>query len=1020
MTRSTPALRRTLVAALAVVAAAVGPLPQLAHASGAVAPAEVTIAPREKPGPLGHPVLASGANGYLLTSDTDTGGRDYAWYAIDGSLVRDFGTLDVLPRVTVLGDGSTLLWAVSWDGLRIETFDPGTGVQTDYTPPGNLRPLGLLPLSTGWTMLAVNAPPTGSGTQDPTLHLLDPQADGGFTDRTVTGMDDAHLATPASGWRAVPGAAVLLLTRADGSRATGLLDTDNGELVTSGLTALAARTPVISREFFGWQSGNTVQLWPLADPQAAPRVLSLPGSTTDQQFLVLTGTTLLDQVHPSSGRDTVYSLPLDGGPATVPLAGGGALRSSGDGGALVDLLDGQSPVATYKVSPQGGAPALLYQLPTYQPENVGLSLARGTLYRAETGWGTHVTTFVDGESLGSGAAPVAGGMSDDTNVADGNTPRCGASLRCMPLVDGGATQAHSAVFVTRSVSGDRVQDGTRGLTLPGSHDGRIVSTSGDVVVYDSGSDGQQYVIDLAQGKVLTTRPITAAALWGDTLWTATGTPGEVTAADVATGTVRKTVATGAPCAPDELQALGRWLYWSCGTDGPAGVWDATSGTSISVPSGHALLGDGYVLRHASDQLVVTDVHTGTAAADRVAATLPAGAYPDDRNITWTLDKFGDFLAYTDPQGTTHVLASGVPHSAIGVLNSSVPATADAAGTGWQPSWTLSAGASWQLDVRRKGASQVVWSDLGTTSDVVTPTWDGRSSQSLPLPSGAYSWTLTLKAADGQAGTTTVNGTVTLDSPAVPRDYDNDAIGDLLALNSAGGIDVRPGSGTGNIGATTLKSSGFPAGSTLVPIDDLNGDHVNDMLVRDASGHLTRYDGVAGQAPSASEPHHLIGAGWNIYNLLTSPGDMNGDGYPDLVARDTKGTLFLYEGTASGIFGTRSNIGYGYQIYNSIVGVHNLTTNQWSSDDVIARDTSGVLWEYLTDGYGHMSMRHRVGAGWNIYTAIVGVGDITGDGRSDLVARDANGDLWRYSSLSSGLFAPRVKIGWAWQSYKSLI
>ncbi|CAM5227118.1 hypothetical protein [Streptomyces griseus] len=38
-----------------------------------------------------------------------------------------------------------------------------------------------------------------------------------------------------------------------------------------------------------------------------------------------------------------------------------------------------------------------------------------------------------------------------------------------------------------------------------------------------------------------------------------------------TGRTKQTVDLGTGCAPRELQALGRWLYWSCGESGPAGV-----------------------------------------------------------------------------------------------------------------------------------------------------------------------------------------------------------------------------------------------------------------------------------------------------------------------------------------------------------------------------------------------------------------------------------------------------------------
>ncbi|WP_069465974.1 VCBS repeat-containing protein, partial [Actinacidiphila rubida] len=258
------------------------------------------------------------------------------------------------------------------------------------------------------------------------------------------------------------------------------------------------------------------------------------------------------------------------------------------------------------------------------------------------------------------------------------------------------------------------------------------------------------------------------------------------------------------------------------------------------------------------------------------------------------------------------------------------------------------------------------------------------------------------------------------SPSLPaaRDYDSDGTGDLLALTPQGGLQLRPGTHAGGVGPGTDVGGDHPTGSMFVPTGDLTGDGCNDLLVRNpaGSGTLVREDGtccgfVVGIA-------HKIGAGWNIYNSLVSPGDLTGDGRPDLLARTASGDLYLYAGNAAGVFAPRVKIGFGFQIYNSLVGAQDL--NGDGIGDVLARDASGVLWRYDGDGKGGLKARVRIGAGWNAYNSLVGVGDINGDGRNDLVARDANGDLWRYDGLGSGLFAPRVKIGWAWQTYKSLL
>ncbi|WP_225844882.1 hypothetical protein [Streptomyces sp. HPF1205] len=1020
MTGSTT-VRRALVAALAAVAAAAGPLPQLAQAD--TAPAELTIAPQQKAGPVGWPVTVGDATGYLLRSDSLAGvGVHYAWYNDDGSLAHDLGDLSPGPQATRLGDGSTLLWALVQGGTGVKVYDRAAETWNTYPLPAGRTAVQVLPTSSGWTVAATGAVQGTSPYAPQLLHLLDPQADGVFTDRPVTGWPAAGT-TSFGAWRVAPGTAVMQFETMDPQWTAGLLDTDTASLTVSGPEDNA---PLLNHDLFGWGADGAVELRPRSDPQSAPRKLSLPGPAGDSKILVLTDSVLLEEDFTSDqAHGTLYSVPLDGGPATVLLQDAGTLRTSADHGALVAGVDDTGAKVAYKVPAAGGAPTVVYRYPTHQPEHIGLSVARGIVSRAETGPDTSVTAYVSGTEVGGGAAPTLGLTLDDGTVSDAGMPRCDGGLRCLALADSDDGTSDSSAWVSRTKTGDDDVHGRRAsIVIPGSHGGRIVSGSGARLLFD-GSDGEQYVLDVTSSQILSTRSATTAALWGDTLWSATATPGVFTAADAKTGRVTSTVATDAPCVPDEIQVLGRWLYWSCGGNGPAGVWDGVSHKSVSVPAGHALLGDGYVLRHSGDQLVLTDVHTGSAAPDRVVAALPAGSYSDDRDMTWALDKYGDFLAYTDPQGTTHVLPSGVAPSPIGVLSSQVSALAgvSSSGCGWRPEWTLTRPAtSWRVDLRQKGSTTVVKSfSGGATSRAAGLCWDGRDSRELLTPDGDYTWTLTLTPADRRGGTSSVTGTVKLSGgPEAPRDYTGDDIGDLLALTSHGGIDVRPGTGTGSVGPATLKATGWPSGSTIVPIDDLSGDKVNDLLVRDASGRLTRYDGAKGLPLSPASPSHLIGGGWNIYNLLTSPGDADGDGLPDLIARDTSGTLYLYRGTASGVFAPRTTMGYGYQIYDMIVGVHSMEAGlpQWGS--LLARDKSGVLWEYQCNEKGRMNARLRIGAGWNVYNSLVGVGDLNHDGNNDLIARDKNGGLWRYNGLGNRRFAPRVQVGRGWQIYKSLV
>ncbi|MFJ4336548.1 FG-GAP repeat domain-containing protein [Streptomyces sp. NPDC088915] len=249
-----------------------------------------------------------------------------------------------------------------------------------------------------------------------------------------------------------------------------------------------------------------------------------------------------------------------------------------------------------------------------------------------------------------------------------------------------------------------------------------------------------------------------------------------------------------------------------------------------------------------------------------------------------------------------------------------------------------------------------------------------------------------------------------------RDFSGDGKGDLLGLTPAGALTVRTGTGTGGLG-TGASATGWPATSTVVPFGDLSGDRCNDLLVRDASGTLTRYDGGCGKAFAPDGAKTVIGGGWQAFNSLTAPGDLTGDGRTDLLARTPAGDLFLYPDNGAGKFGTRTLIGGGWQTYNTVVGAGDL--NDDGIGDLLARDTTGVLWRYYGTGKGKLSARTQVGGGWQAYDSLVGVGDFTGDGKADLVARDKNGVLWRYAGTGAGLFAARAQVGGGWQMYKTL-
>ncbi|WP_329541140.1 FG-GAP repeat domain-containing protein [Streptomyces sp. NBC_01358] len=210
------------------------------------------------------------------------------------------------------------------------------------------------------------------------------------------------------------------------------------------------------------------------------------------------------------------------------------------------------------------------------------------------------------------------------------------------------------------------------------------------------------------------------------------------------------------------------------------------------------------------------------------------------------------------------------------------------------------------------------------------------------------------------------------------------------------------------------------GGAAAPAADLRGR--GDAVGRDSTGHLWYYHRKFGGWPFSQRTP--VGAGWQVYNVLTGGGDVNGDQYTDLLARDAAGVLWLYKGTgsASAPFTARTRIGGGWNTYNRLAGSADLTND--GKPDLLARDAAGVLWLYKGTGNASapFTARTRIGGGWNTYNALSVVGDLTQDLKPDLVARDSAGVLWLYKGTgnASAPFTARTQVGGGWNAYNTIL
>ncbi|MFG1805675.1 FG-GAP repeat domain-containing protein [Streptomyces sp. NPDC049040] len=209
-----------------------------------------------------------------------------------------------------------------------------------------------------------------------------------------------------------------------------------------------------------------------------------------------------------------------------------------------------------------------------------------------------------------------------------------------------------------------------------------------------------------------------------------------------------------------------------------------------------------------------------------------------------------------------------------------------------------------------------------------------------------------------------------------------------------------------------EPGGFAGDFSLIFANALSADGVPTIL--------DRFQGGLYNLDLDRDPNPPISTGWGGYDIALGPGDLSGDGASDLLARNTAGNLYLYLGKGDGQnLSAPQLVGGGWNTYTAIVG-----SGDFSGDgraDIVARDGSGAMWLYKGTGNAAkpFATRIKVGTGWGGYTQLASPGDMDGDGRADLIAVDASGVAYRYSSTGTGTFKTRVKIGTGWSTYKKL-
>ncbi|WP_392892743.1 FG-GAP repeat domain-containing protein [Streptomyces sp. LN699] len=368
-----------------------------------------------------------------------------------------------------------------------------------------------------------------------------------------------------------------------------------------------------------------------------------------------------------------------------------------------------------------------------------------------------------------------------------------------------------------------------------------------------------------------------------------------------------------------------------------------------------------------------------------------------------------------------LIASTGESTALTLVGKDVPQVAelDKNGGAATLSWTLSrynAKGSVTLRHVRTGQSKQFTFDFNTPhgTGAVTFRWDGllpnAQGYGALAPGGDYTWELDATPLNGIGPSLKESGTFKVVRATNMHDYTDNSSPDLLARDASGVLwrddTVKTPLSSDTYSAERVRiGGGWQVFNQLEAVGDIAGGAAADLVARDASGVLWLYEGK-GDGNFAARTK--IGGGWGGYSRLTGGSDLDGDGRSDLLATDTAGTLWFYKstGNASTPFAARVKLGGGWGIYNQLTAVGNITAS--AAGDLLARDTSGVLWLYEGKGDGNFAARTKIGGGWGAFTHLVGVGDANRDGRGDLYAVGPGGSkLYAGTGDAATPFKPPV-------------
>jgi len=396
------------------------------------------------------------------------------------------------------------------------------------------------------------------------------------------------------------------------------------------------------------------------------------------------------------------------------------------------------------------------------------------------------------------------------------------------------------------------------------------------------------------------------------------------------------------------------------------------------------------------------VAAGQSAGDRFGGAVGTAG---DVNA----DGYGDVVIgvpLADPAGRADAGRASVYYGADGGLPGSAGWSADGAAAGDR----LGAAVAMAGDVNGDGYSDLIigapFADGGGADAGRASVFQGAVGG---LP-GSADWVV-----NGAAAGTRLGAAV-----GTAGDMDGDGYADVVigAYGSdslAGEIQIYQGSSAGLPSTPAWTASGEAAadrlGLAVGTAGDVNGDGFGDVIAG-APG----YDGPAGaNAGRATVYHGMAGAPgqdadgswlWNSGTMAESAGDLNGDGYSDVVAgNENQNRAWVFYGSGTGLAVQADWTSSGAAGFGRTVGAAGDVNGDGYADLLVAGESAVHVFYGSAAGLtsGTPDWSAAVEGGYNDPCAAGTAGDVNGDGFGDVIAGSQSANrAWVYYGSPTGL------------------